>query len=172
MLERINEENALKEGLMEWCEGDLTAPVAIAAGALRNAGVSVEVSTETIEGAIMIAEAVNLAAKVIDDGFYELKPKVIDAAAEMGARGGWGEDGAFYLYHESVGVASFHDPWCEIGSGGEWHTPWSEVTRQELAFQLLVDENLRREVALKTSPKFSEMRKSWAVAPDFPVHLP
>lgn len=100
--------------------------------------------------AILIAEAVNWAAKVLTDSFYMLKPAMIVASAKLGAQIGKEDDGGwpiYYLFNRDVGVASFHDPGCEVdgllrnmGFTGEikdWEFGWSGVVRQDLAFHLL-----------------------------------
>ena len=126
--------------------------LSMAAAALESVGVSVPVSPWDVGGAVMIAEAVNWAAKVIDEEFYSLKPRVIEAAVEIGADGGWGDDGCYYLASERSGVASFHDPFGEIRAGGSWDHPWSGVRRQDAAFHILTDTRIRRVFREATAP--------------------
>lgn len=122
-------------------------------------------------GNILIAEAVNWAAKSLDYGFYELKPYVIAAAARDGAgRGVYvqkseDEDGQIVwdLYHPEVGVASFHDPYGEVETlvnGMETEVdftprpfPWSGVERQSEAFRMLADPEAVGEMAVRTAPE-------------------
>lgn len=120
--------------------------VSLAAYALEQYGVKVPSSTWEPSTALMVAEAVNLAAKTIDDGFYAIKHRVIDAAVALGCAGGWGSDGdgVFYLHHPDVGVACFHDPFDEIKSKGRWFEPWSGIPRQNAAFQILGMPAVRR----------------------------
>lgn len=105
--------------------------------------------------AVLVAEAVNWAAKIIDGGFYDLKPAVCDEVAAMaGVVSGWGDDDCFYLCADGAGAASFHDPFGQIKSRGEWPFPWSGVLRQAHAFDLLRDENLRKRVDFLTNPRW------------------
>lgn len=104
------------------------------------------------EGAVLVAEAVNWAAKM-NPAFYALKPAVFDYAAEQsGVASGWGEDGCFYLYHPKVGVVSAHDPGGEIASGGVWPYPYHGVHRQSYAFQQLEDPECLAYFREATSP--------------------
>lgn len=102
------------------------------------------------ENAILITEALNWSAKVSTDSFYMLKPALIVASAKLGAQIGKQDDGGwpiYYLFNKNVGVASFHDPGCEvenlfrnIGQESEikdWEFGWSGVARQDLAFYLI-----------------------------------
>lgn len=112
--------------------------VSLAASALAEYGIETPYSTWEAPTALLVAEAVNHAAKTIDEGFYLLKPRVIDAAFQMGCEGGWGDgDGVFYLFTEKTGVACFHDPMNEIKSTGRWYEPWSRIPRQNMAFAIL-----------------------------------
>lgn len=129
-------------------------------------------SVPTEAGNILIAEAVNWAAKSIDYGFYELKPYVIAAAAREGADKGVyvqknvDADGqtVWDLYHPEVGVASFHDRYGEVetlvnGIKNEVSfTPypffWSGVERQSEAFELLANRERVGEMAVRTAPEF------------------
>jgi hypothetical protein len=97
--------------------------------------------------ALALAEAVNLAAKSIDDRFYRLKPAMIVSAWKMGNRFGYNKgDNTYNLFHPDLGTASFHDPGEEVyriitgilnEDDPEWNYEWSGITRQELAFQVL-----------------------------------
>ncbi len=106
------------------------------------------VSTQNAGAAIAVAEAINLSAKTFSPDIYHLKPLMVVAAWKLGADFGLGEDDAYYLGTDSVGVASFHDPWGEIGDLvvnvlGEkppvWEHPWSGVIRQDEARDILND---------------------------------
>jgi hypothetical protein len=103
--------------------------------------------------ACLLAEAVNLAAKVLREEYYEIKPRLIDyAAAQPGVTSGWGDDGCFYLHTDTLGTVCFHDPFDQIESGGIWHHGWSGVHRQHLAFDLMLgDLDLLRMVAVETA---------------------
>ena len=120
--------------------------------ALESAGVDVPCSPWDTAGAIMIAEAVNWAAKTIDYKFYGIKPAVIDAAIAIGCDGGWGSDGCFFLADDRVGVASFHDPAGDIRADGHWPHPWTGVRRQDAAFDILVNPAVRRLYREATAP--------------------
>ena len=119
-------------------------PLKLALKELKKAGIDTgEVLWFRPDHAILITEAVNFAAKVIDYGiFYELKPLCIKECINLGASGGWHKN-VFYLYHENVGVASFHDPFGHIDVSWEvrWSDGWSGVRRQDKAFKLLIDKN-------------------------------
>jgi len=94
-------------------------------------------------GAVLVAEAVNLAAKVVSPSFYDFKAACFDWAAEQrGVISGWGADEAFYLYHPEVGVVCAHDPNEEIETEGYWPHPWHGVERQSYAFEQLTDHEL------------------------------
>lgn len=159
---------SLAEGLAEWRDAtpftDDTPALQRAAAALADAGIDLGGRCWwRVEDAILIAEAVNLAAKVIDPEFYALKPDCVRECVEMGADGGW-RGGIFYLYHPSVGVASFHDPFDQIeveGSTG-WPFEWSGVYRQEQAFDLLVDRKALLRMRFATAPgDLGERCRSW-----------
>ena len=118
---------------------------------------------------ILLAEAANWAAKVIDSSYYELKAELIRTAMARGVRcwasdDEWNGTSIFYLYDREIGVASFHDPFDSIDywqmvelsdylSNDNWNFPWSGVRRQNLAFDLLGDENLLKKMAILTRPR-------------------
>lgn len=86
--------------------------------------------------AVLMAEVCNAAAKLISPQYYDLKPDLIEwAASQSGVLSGWGDDGAFYLHHPSVGTCCFHDPHGQIGCGGEWLHPWHGIQRQFAVFE-------------------------------------
>ncbi len=127
---------------------------------LRRHGIEIPFSTSTPQGAILLAEAVNWAAKTIDYGFYSLKPMVWQEASRVeGVESGWGDDGTFVLFHPEVGCASAHDPGREINAGGVWPHPWSGVRRQNWAFRLLKSARARRLMAWMTEP--TAERREW-----------
>lgn len=114
--------------------------------------------------AVMLAEAVNMAAKVIDYGYYDLKVAAVNAAIVAGARWwiGYDESGeaVTYIYHRDVGVASFHfAPVYQFtrnyaGEAGKLKTyQWSCWSRQFSAFDMLVDYQLRNFYAWATRPR-------------------
>lgn len=124
-----------------------------AADALEEVGVHVDLDWSP-ESAVMVAEACNLAAKVLDEDFYALKPPAIEAAIALGADGGWGVDGCFYLSTKETGVASFHDPFgqIQIDAGCFWPHRWSGVQRQHAAFLIAGNPAVRRLYAEATLP--------------------
>ncbi len=122
-----------------------------AADALEEVGVHVDLDWSP-ESAVMVAEACNLAAKVLDEDFYALKPPAIEAAIALGADGGWGVDGCFYLSTPETGVACFHDPFGQIRVGGFWPNRWSGVQRQHAAFLIATRPAVRRLYAEATIP--------------------
>ncbi len=140
-----------------------------------------DLDTTKNENAVLLTEAVNWAAKEIDDLFYELKPSLIISSWKSGAiLGVVEEDGRwpiYYLQAENVGVASFHDPNYEVEElnellnkkeehGGNkipnWTHGWSGVKRQNEAFELIkamtrkIDDKEKefylKKMAIKTSP--------------------
>jgi len=122
---------------------------------------------------ILLTEAVNWAAKVVDENFYLLKPAMILASMESGAILGvednyddeGNNDQVYYLVHKDVGVASFHNPNGEVKdlaelSGleediEEWKYGWEKIVRQDEAFELL---EAYREVGDKERRYFKKMR--------------
>lgn len=155
-------------GLDDWLDtaeiGDETPALQRAAQALADAGIDLDGRCWwRVEDAILITEAVNLAAKVIDEDFYALKPDCVRECVGMGADGGW-RGGIFYLYHPAVGVASFHDPFDQIEVDGSmgWPFEWSGVYRQEQAFDLLVDRKALLKMRFATAPgDLGERCRSW-----------
>ena len=107
-----------------------------------------KVSVQTPSSAIVLTEAINLAAKEYDSKCYWLKPAMIVASWKLGADFGIGEDNAYYLGTPTVGVASFHDPGDEVGylvlkvikeQIPVWGSPWSGLIRQDDAYEILKD---------------------------------
>lgn len=108
------------------------------------------ISAQTPTAALVITEAVNLAAKEVDAGFYFIKPSLIVASWKMGCAFGEGKDTAgyqvYYLGDPIAGVASFHDPDGEVEhiirtilheEVPVWEYKWSGIIRQDQAFQIL-----------------------------------
>ncbi len=114
---------------------------------------------------ILVAEAINFAAKVYDESIYLLKEELVYEAVEVSLD----EDedlvyglsgGIYYLYTEQVGAASFHIfDWKMLRSNHslskEWVYGWSGIYRQDHAFELLKDECLREEMAKATAISYS-----------------
>lgn len=158
---------SISAGLLDWLDDSeplqVRPALQCAADALLEAGVDLgNCQWWRLPDAILITEAVNWAAKVIDWSFYDLKPDCIRECVELGAEGGWRGE-IFYLYHHAVGVASFHDPYGQIDIGAlYWPWEWSGVTRQDAAFELLTDLRLRRQMAYATAPgDLGEWCRSW-----------
>jgi hypothetical protein len=118
---------------------------------------------------ILVAEAVNLAAKTIDYEFYDIKPAVFVEAAERGAGNGVyvyrdmddDENTVWRMYHRDVGAIGFHDPYGEItllidGKKVDYAPAfeWSGIYRQDQAFDLLKDPDLVAKMAEHTKPEF------------------
>lgn len=124
--------------------------IAAARSALEEAGVEIDGWLEPAVEAVLIAEAVNLAAKVIDEGFYRMKPSVWAAAARVdGVSAWWGTDGCLYLYAVGAGEVCAHDPWGELRELTERYVSrwddawWSGLRRQGWAFEALRNEGVR-----------------------------
>jgi len=157
--------------------GEFAEVIDIGRQVLKEIGVkeSEDISTESPDDAIAVAEAINLSAKVISPAYYDLKPSMIVAASEIGASFGIGEDDAYYLSSPTIGTASFHDSYDEVGNiivnllGKEipkWDHPWSGVERQDDAFNIIADLNngrtLAEQYANTTSPqKVKEARDKY-----------
>lgn len=119
--------------------------------------------------AVLVAEAVNLAAKCIDPEFYTLKPAIFVEAARRGKDDGVTvyyreEDGTWNLYHPAAGVVSFHDPGDEIPrligdaqavTFSPQPYPWSGVFRQDSAFDILHSADTLARFAATTQPDYS-----------------
>jgi hypothetical protein len=131
--------------LMDPQEILLTARVALGRAGVRLSGFQTEAGQ-----AVATAEAVNWAAKVVTPAFYTVKETVWVAARKVaGVQGGLGHDGCFFLFAEEVGVACAH--FVDDGVS-DWDHPWSGVRRQEWAFHLAQDREVRRLLTYATSP--------------------
>jgi hypothetical protein len=134
---------------------ELVDPVHRAITELKKFGVSFpkwgELSFEEL--GVLVTEAVNLAAKYLDEGFYGIKPELVDYVAGLpGVESGWGYDGVFYLYTPATGACCFHDPYQQITAEGHWPHPWSGIRRQDQAFRLLTNTKKRAQIARRTRP--------------------
>ena len=117
--------------------------------------------------AILVAEAINWAAKTTTAWWYEVKAAACQAALSLGAFGYIEDDeygnSVLYLYSKEVGTASFHFPfgqecWDMTGPNMHWgklngRFPWSGITRQEVAFELLTDSQVLKLYAWATRPR-------------------
>jgi len=142
---------------------------------LYNAGVTniEHVDVYDPKGALMLAEAVNWAAKVIDPDFYAIKPLLVVACSLLNnVESGW-DRGVFYLYHNSIGEVSFHDPYdqiwdCQTILGiprNKWEHGWSEINRQPLAFDTLTNPKLQKRLANLSNTKYRAKIKNMTKAP-------
>ncbi len=154
----------------DWSKPFLAPYLSEAWDKLESYGVTVDgsgyLSVTEAAGNILIAEAVNLAAKELNPEFYELKAHVFVEAAESGKEYGVSvyfndQDGTWSLYHKDVGVVSFHDPNNNITrlikeADLYFSKPygWSGLYRQDQAFELLNDAELLQKVSQDTSPEF------------------
>lgn len=152
---RIEPEPESDASLTEWEADPLTAAVR----SLQKNGVDVRVDPYSPEGAVLIAEAINWAAKAICPSYYEVKPIVWAAVASMPeVTGGWADDNTYALYHPQAGTVHAH-MMGDMTAGGSWPHPWSGVRRQNWAFRLLRSERARRLMAWMTEPL--EERRQW-----------
>lgn len=113
----------------------------------------------TPAGALLLAELVNHLAKVDSDDWYRVKPEAVALARELGCDGGWGPDGAFYLFDPAAGSACFHDPYGElearVGWRARWLDGWSGIHRQARIREIIRSPLLQRAIALVTSPPYT-----------------
>ena len=153
-----------ESGILDWLDDapliEMRPALQRAAQSLQEAGIDLGNRLWwRVEDAILITEAVNLAAKILDEDFYSLKPDCVRECVELGAAGGW-RNGIFYLFHPEVGVASFHDPYDQIKVIGDWPYEWSGIRRQDQAFELLTDERLLNKYRFLTSPFLGERARA------------
>lgn len=136
----------LKQELDDFFIGDEEIPaeetVSISKQLLIDNGVECDLSPWDAGNALLIAEAVNNAAKMIDSGFYSIKGPTVDAAIQLGCAGGWSKD-VFYMEYHTAGNASFHDPCGEIHSSGRWSEEWGGIRRQDWAFDIMSNSRIR-----------------------------
>lgn len=128
---------------------------------------------------VLLAEAANHGAKTFADNIlahlYDYKADIFVQAAIEGRDDGVlinetrDEQGkpVWHLYHKEVGVVSFHDPENEIADkirgqkvNFESALQWTGAERQHLAFKVLKDPALLKEVAFKSTPHAMRALKS------------
>ncbi len=154
-----------------------------------NVNAALSVSSVSPSGAVVIAEACNLAAK--DSSiFYAIKPGLIIASWKMGAHFGVRQEinrreseynredvfeDVYYLSDLTVGTASFHDPRGEIKTLvstflkeaiPKWEHEWSGVVRQDEAYEIMdslaAGDDIIESYAKRTLPEeMNEARKKW-----------
>ena len=161
-------------------------PLTGAVRALRAVGVPVDawggLAPWSAGGMVLVADAVNCAAKQITAAFYAIKPAVWEAVGEIpGVASGWETDdsgrpapgeegGCFFLSHADAGVTCAHDPQGQIGGGLDstgrpvaWPHRWSGIYRQDQALLILGDPALRRRMAIRTSARLAPLREKMTV---------
>lgn len=126
----------------------------------RNIDISIDVSDVSQEAvALLLLEAVNLSAKEIDSRFYDDKVVIANYIFAHCTNIYWYRDESwgfdcYYFWHPEVGQVSIHDPFGQIEIGDtnlKYKVQrWSELPRQNLAFQILKDPELRRKVRDRT----------------------
>lgn len=143
-------------------DNSIFGPLMAAVTELRSCGVFVPLEWGRGGMPVLIAEALNWAAKTKNGDLYRLKAKVIDFVSTLpGVESGWTEDGeTFALFHPDVGTCHFHDPYDEIESGGEWDYPWTGVRRQELAFKILASRDMQRMMSRITGKEASRVAEA------------
>lgn len=133
-----------------------------ARNALHEAGVQLDSGLCPADSAVLTAEAVNWAAKCLDEQFYDIKADVWQAASRIeGVQAGWCSDGTFALWAKGVGTAHAHDPWGQLWAITahnlvDW--VWSGIRRQELAFLAMRSAAMRRLLAMVTG---AEWHREW-----------
>lgn len=108
--------------------------------------------------AVLISDAVNLAAKTINPFFYEIKEEcVIEAFNTPGVEGGWGEDDAFYLYAKGAGTQCFHFPdgVSDNFPKSKWDKQWTGIYRQDIAFEIISNPKIRKAISYLTDKERS-----------------
>ena len=126
----------------------------------RNIDINFDISDISQEAlALLLLEATNLSAKEIDCRFYDDKVVIANfifahcTDIYWYSDQSWGFD-CYYFWHPDIGQISIHDPYEQIvvGSTKLRYKPqkWSELPRQNLAYEILKDPELRRKVRDRT----------------------
>ena len=126
----------------------------------RNIDINIDVSDVSQEAtALLLLEAVNLSAKEIDSRFYDDKIVIANYIFAHCTNIYWYRDESwgfdcYYFWHPEVGQVSIHDPFgqIEVGSTKLRYKPqrWSELPRQNLAYEILKNPDLRKKVRDRT----------------------
>lgn len=115
---------------------------------LEQDGIEIRRSHLDPAGAVLLAEAVNWAAKAVDEEYYLLKPEVVWAAAAIGADSCW-VDGVYHLWAPGLTAPrGFHDPYGQFDwdeselpepvAEFDWGSyEWDGISRQHLSWSLL-----------------------------------
>ena len=127
---------------------------------LKKEHIDINVDDISQEGtALLLLEAVNLSAKEIDPCFYDDKVTIANFIFAHCTDIYWYSDqswgfNCYYFWHPEVGQISIHDPYeqIEVGSTNLKYKvqKWSELPRQNLAYEILKDPELRRKVRDRT----------------------
>ena len=127
---------------------------------LRENNVDINVDDISQEAtALLLLEAVNLSAKEIDSRFYDDKVVIANYIFAHCTNIYWYRDESwgfdcYYFWHPEVGQVSIHDPYeqIEVGKTKLRYKPqkWSKLPRQNLAYEILKDPELRRKVRDRT----------------------
>ena len=116
-----------------------------------------DVSQEAV--ALLLLEAVNLSAKTIDPCFYDDKVTIANFIFANCNNIYWYSDeswgfNCYYFWHPEIGQISIHDPYEQIvvGSTKLRYKPqkWSKLPRQNLAYEILKNPDLRKKVRDRT----------------------
>lgn len=126
----------------------------------RNIDINIDVSDVSQEGtALLLLEAVNLSAKEIDTCFYDDKVTIANFIFANCTDIYWYSDeswgfNCYYFWHPDIGQISIHDPFeqIEVGSTKLRYKPqkWSGLPRQNLAYEILKNPDLRKKVRDRT----------------------
>ena len=120
-----------------------------------------------MDNPLLVLEAVNLSAKLAvsskeETMWYGFKEPIAEYCIQVGFNHGWSK-GVLYIEGISVGVASFHFPWWDNKIKKEykflfmeetcetWPHEWSKIYRQHLAYDIIINKNIRRLVAEATA---------------------
>ena len=116
-----------------------------------------DVSQEAV--ALLLLEAVNLSAKQIDPCFYDDKVVIANFIFANCNNIYWYSDeswgfNCYYFWHPEIGQISIHDPYeqIEVGKTKLRYKPqkWSKLPRQNLAYEILKNPDLRKKVRDRT----------------------
>jgi hypothetical protein len=148
--EIISDYGSLKEDPCEWYLEFLTPNTTLekTINLLKNYSIEMDFDGLSLGSVyILVTEACNWAAKTLNYSFYDFKEDLIKEAIEFCTDLEYGSvqdsnNEIIYLGNNEVGTASFHVFWNY--NVPEWPWEWSGVYRQSDAFDLLIDEELRK----------------------------
>ena len=126
---------------------------------LRRNNVEINVDDISQEAlALLLLEATNLSAKEIDPCFYDDKVTIANfifahCTDYWYSDESWGFN-CYYFWHPDIGQISIHDPFeqIEVGSTNLKYKvqKWSGLPRQNLAYEILKNPDLRKKVRDRT----------------------